>query len=83
MSDAGKPANPTAQSATDDEIYTPPDQSLFDFATKHDDLASERHRKEKVQLAHQQHVVALIGGIVVALIVVGIVVAIVINTLSK
>lgn len=69
MSQTGQQAAPAPQS--DDEIYTPPDQSLFDFSTNFDDRAVERRKREKDQLAHQQHVIVLIAGIVLAVLVAG------------
>ncbi len=83
MSEPGKPAAAGATTSVTDEIYTPPDQSLFDFATKHEDRVTERHRREKEQVAHQQRVVMLVVGAVLALAVGGGLIAIIASTLQK
>lgn len=78
-----KTMQPEATKEKDDDLYTPPDQSLFDFATKGPDRITEQRKREKEQLAKQQRTVVLVLGIVVALLVVGGLVAIVVNTLSS
>jgi hypothetical protein len=83
MPEAGKPADASLTTKQDDEIYAPPDQSLFDFSTKHEDRTTERRRKEKAQIAHQQKIVLLIAGAILGLGVAGALIAIIVSTLQK
>lgn len=83
MAEVGKPSVAVGTTAAqDDDIYTPPDQSLFDFATKHEDRATERHRVEKQQIAHQQHIIVLVLGAIVALGIGGALIAILVNAMG-
>jgi len=70
MAQTGQQAAPAPQTS-DEEIYAPPDQSLFDFSTNFTDRAVDRRKHEKEQLAHQQHVIVLIAGIVLAVLLAG------------
>ncbi len=60
--------------------YTPIDQSVFEHQTGETEDRLEKRRKEKEELQHQQHVVTLVAGIVVALVVVAGIVAIIVNS---